>query len=204
MNKTDAKNLLRRRQELLQTHNRLNMNIDDAETWIKEDYEDTRNDISVVLQKMDRKLLQYVKKSTVGKWLLQIKGITVDMAAALITHFDVTGKECAAQFLNFAGLNDFNEDHDKEMSLLMRKIRNSFRDTKDGYYINISKEKYTEHIKNNVNPITAKNRADGHMMRLFIAHLFEEMYREEHDGKLPKRHTDFTKAVIPPEVPYTK
>ena len=56
-----------------------------------------------------------------------------------------------------------------------------------------------------ISKVTATIRADRHMIKVFLSHLFEEMFREEHNGKLPKRSSNNENVVIiEPEVPYTQ
>ena len=64
--------------------------------------------------------------------------------------------------------------------------------------------KLTDFIEDQVGEHTAHNRANRYLLKIFLGHLFEEMYREEHNGELPIRHNDSNKVIIEPEVPYTK
>lgn len=50
----------------------------------------------------------FVQSTEEGRWLLAIKGIGPVLAAGLLGHLDVTDKDYATQFINFAGLNDNN------------------------------------------------------------------------------------------------
>jgi len=50
---------------------------------------------------------------------------------------------------------------------------------------------------------TAHIRADRYTRKIFLSHLFEEMYRVEYNT-LPERYNDANCIIIEPEVPYTK
>jgi hypothetical protein len=252
--KTEAKNLLKRRSELFDNFMKLNNNCDQHE-GLYDIYSCGRKDISGILHKIDSQLLNYVNQSTVGKWLMQIKGMNTHIAASLITYFDVTDKECAAQFISYAGLdgkkphgdigkviyelkhNFINPNHitwtpnTELLKVLDKKNSKSNTDNtekeqpvykgitwpahvtgigrnhlklSDSYYYELSLKKRDELINDGVELATAVLRAERYMMKVFVSHLFEEMYREEYDGQLPYRYNDSDNLIIEPEVPYTK
>ena len=206
MRKTEVKKLLKRRDELLHTHEQLNDSCGDVDNTELIDgiYKNTRNEISDILFNIDIELLEYAKESNVGQWLLKIKGITPHLAAGLLAYFDVKGKECAAQFIRFAGIDDSSKPYNDNVGKIMCDIKNNLTNQEDGLYKELAHNKFTELIKSGIELHTAYNRSNRYMLKIFIGHLFEEMYREEYNGELPLRYNDSDKIIIKPEVPYTK
>ena len=199
--KVEMKNLLKRRSELLHAHSQLENNMQDNET-VNGLYKNGISGISDIIYTIDKQLLEYAKSSPVGEWLLQIKGITPHLAAAVLVYFDIENKECAAQFISYAGLDNKNKPH-SDIGCIVNTIKNNFKSQSDGLYKKIYKEKYLELMQDDIETITAKIRAGRFAMKVFIGHVFEEMYREAHDGKLPNRY-DTDSIIIEPEIPYTK
>lgn len=198
--KTEVKNLLKRRSELLFSHDQLKNNL--YYEGLSNIYKSGRNDISSILYKIDTTLVEYVNRNEVGKWLMQIRGMDLHTAASLIAYFDITDKECAAQFISYAGL-DGKKPH-SDIGKILHMLKSNFIN-EDNYYYKLSVKKATSLIVNEkVDPDTALIRAERYMMKLFISHLFEEMYRVEHDGELPERYNDIDNLIIEPEIPYTK
>jgi len=206
MRKTEVKKLLKRRDELLHTHEELNYSCYDVDntTLVDSIYKNSRNEISNILHNIDIELLNYVKEFVVGRWLLQIKGITPDLAAGLLAYFDVKDKDCAAQFIRFAGIDDSTKPYNNNIGKIMSDVKNNLI-RQDGLYKKLALNKFIDLTKNDgLDVHVAINRSNRYMLKIFIGHLFEEMYREEHDGELPIRYNDFDKIIIEPEVPYTK
>ena len=197
--KLEAKNLLKRRMELFDNYNKLDENC--YKDSLHDIYIDGRKDVSEILYKIDIKLLEYVNQSVVGKWMMQIKGMTPYIAAGLLSYLDISNKVCAAQFISYAGL-DGKKPH-SYIGKIIHDLKHNFCN-ESGYYYKLSVRKGTELVKNNVDPETAFIRSQRYMMKLFISHLFEEMYREEHNGELPERYNDSDNLIIEPEIPYTK
>lgn len=197
--KTELKNLLKRRSELLNNYIKLDENC--YHQGLQDIYSSGRKDISAILYKIDAQLLDYVNQSTIGKWLMQIKGMTFYIAASLIAYFDITNKECAAQFISYAGLDGKKPHSDigKFIYILKDNLLKEY-----GYYYQLAAKKRIELLKDGIDFETIKIRADRYMMKVFVSHLFEEMYREEHNGQLPERYNDSDNLIIEPEVPYTK
>lgn len=208
MNRNEVKQLLRRRDSLLEIYNKLDNdsnNINNSLSTINLS-NNNRNSISNIIYNIDKQLLEYVKESRVGEWLLQIKGITPDIAAGLLAYFDITGKDCAAQFIKYAGSDNYNNPHNNYLRAIMNKISDNFKITSESLYGRLNEDKFIELLngEDEITLQTAHLRADRYMRKVFISHLFEEMYREEHDGKLPERYNDSYSIIIEPEVSYTK
>lgn len=208
MNRNEIKQLIRRRDSLLDLYNKLD---DDSNNVVNSSCtidlsNNSRNSISNIIYNIDKQLLEYCKASHVGKWLLCIKGITPDTAAGLLAYFDVTGKDCSAQFIKYAGCDNCNNPHNNNLRAIMNKISDNFKSTSESLYGRLNEDKFIELLngEDEITLQTAHLRADRYMRKVFISHLFEEMYREEHDGKLPERYNDSYSIIIEPEVPYTK
>lgn len=203
MNKAEIRNLLNRREELCNVYQKLE---NDADSYndMKLMFNSTCNNIYDTIVEIDSKLKTYVLLTPVGEWLLQIKGITPELAAGLLVHFDVKGKECAAQFIKYAGTDNYNNPHNNKIRAIMDKVTDSLK-ANNGLYAKLNEQKFVELFSGNlaIGIHTAHIRADRYMKKVFISHLFEEMYREEY-GKLPNRHDNTDRLIIEPEVPYTK
>ena len=66
------------------------------------------SNISTMEKDIDKCLGLICQNSEVGRWLMQINGVGPAIAASMLAHFDVTGKQYATQFISYAGLNDNN------------------------------------------------------------------------------------------------
>ena len=86
----------------------------------------------------------------------------------------------------------------------MDKIIENFKAEPASLYGKLRYDKFFELLRDDLSIHTAHIRADRYMKKIFISHLFEEMFREEHDGKLPDRYNDAECLIIEPEVPYTR
>ena len=200
--KIEAKNLLKRRYELLVALQQLENNCKHSEK-VNIIYENGKENISNTINDIDKELLIYSKSSPVGEWLLQIKGMLPYMAATLLSYFNIDGKECAAQFISYAGVDTMHKPH-ADIGSTLNLIRDSFKKHPDSLYKKVYRDKYIELLDNKLEVDTARFRANRYMLKTFISHLFEEMYRESHNGELPVRYNDGDAFVIEPEVPYTK
>lgn len=208
MNKTEVKNLLRRRDALLDLHEKLDNDSNDQNNSNNTNgiYKNTRNTISNTLLNIDKQLLKYVKESPVGRWLLQIKGMTPDLAAGLLAYFNIRNKDCAAQFIKYSGADNYTSPHNNNVRKIMDRLKDNFKSEPESWYGRLNEDKFIELLNENpdIELLTAHIRADRYMRKIFISHLFEEMYREEHNGKLPDRYNDSDCIIIEPEIPYTK
>ena len=200
MNKTEVKKLLKRRDTLLKAYLDLGNDICYSDSSI---FKSGRNDTAKILYDMDKGLLRFVKESAVGEWLLQIKGMTPDIAAGLIAYLDVRGKDCSAQFIKYCGVDNRNNPHNNNVSNIMDRLKDNFKSEPNSLYWKLNEDKFYNELKNSTSIETARIRADRYMKKIFISHLFEEMYLEEY-GVLPYRHNDADCIIIEPEVPYTK
>lgn len=201
MNREDIKKLIKRRNSLSKVYTDFNNDVNDGE--LIDIAANNRNDISNMLKDVDQRLLKFVKQSPVGDWLLQVKGMTPDIAAGLLAYFDITGKECAAQFIKYAGADNYNNPHNNTVRDILNKLENNFKYEQHSLYDQLNSMKFNELTSEGMDPIPARIKADRYSRKIFISHLFEEMYREEHLGELPRRYG--TEAnIIEPEVPYTR
>lgn len=205
MRKTEVKKLLKRRQELIIMHHQLDDSCDPEESEkVNKIYKTGRNGIDCIIYDIDLQLLEYSRESTVGRWLLDIKGITPDLACSLLVYFSAKGKNCAAQFISFAGIDNRKRPHNENAYNIIRNTIESFKSYDDSYYNDLRKDKLNELLSDGVDSTIATIRSDRYISKVFISHLFEEMYREENNGKLPRRYEDNDNIIIEPEVPYTK
>ena len=204
MNKAEIRNLLNRREELCNLYEKLE---NDSASYndMKLMFNSTCNNIYDTIVEIDSKLKAYVLSNPVGEWLLQIKGITPELAAGLMVQFNIKGKECAAQFIKYAGTDNYNNPHNNKIRAIMDKVTDSLK-ANDGLYAKLNEQKFVDIFSKNlgITMNTARIRADRFMKKVFISHLFEEMYREEYNGRLPNRYSDDNRIIIEPEVPYTK
>lgn len=207
MDKKEIKDLLKKRNLLVDLYEKFDTdcsskNISEITADI---YKNSRDNIGHSICSIDKQLSEYCYESAVGRWLLKIKGIGPDIAAGLLAYFDITGKQYAAQFIKYAGADNCSCPHNNNVRDLIEQIKIKFKSAQ-GLYGKLREEKFFELIQQeeNISLTTAHIRADRHMMKIFLSHLFEEMYREEHDGKLPDRYNDSDRIILEPEVPYTK
>ena len=208
MNRNEVKNLLKRRDELLKSYTNLDndFNNENNSEDVNGICKNSRDTIGRIIYNIDRQLLRYVKASPVGEWLIQIKGITPDLAAGLLAYFNIKGKEYAAQFIKYAGVDNYNNPHNNNVRQIMDRLKDNFKSEPESWYGRLNDDKFIELLREdpNIELSIAHIRADRYMRKVFISHLFEEMYREEHDGELPERYNDSKCIIIEPEVPYTK
>lgn len=209
MNRDEVKELLKKRDRLFKSYQELESIVRNAENLSNSminDIGNARTNINNALDDIDNQLLKYVKESPVGEWLLQIKGITPDLAAALLAYFDIKNKECANQFISYSGIDNYdNKPHNNDVRNIIDKIGCNFRIEPESLYGRLYKDKIIELLngENEIPLFTIKIRAIRHMQKTFVAHLFDKMYIEEH-GRLPERHNNDDLLIIEPEVPYTK
>ena len=205
MNKNEIKKLIKRRHQLANVFKDFNSDLKEDSTTetLEAIAKNSRNDLGDVLRSIDEQLLVFVKTDPVGVWLLKIKGVTPDIAAGLLSYFNITNKECAAQFISYAGADNYNNPHNNTVRDLLNKLECNFKYEKDSLYNNLNSMKFNSLTANGMDPIVARIKADRYSRKIFISHLFEEMYREEHNGELPRRY-DTEANIIEPEVPYTK
>ena len=208
MDKNEVKTLLKRRDSLLGLCKDLSIDSNDESNTVTVNgiYRNTHIAMSKAVSDIDKQLLRYCKDSPVGGWLLQIKGITPDIAAGLLAYFDIRNKTCAAQFIRYSGVDNFKDPHNNNVRQLMERLKNNFKSNPESLYGKLNKDKFDELINGDdeISQETAHIRADRYMRKIFISHLFEEMYREEHNGSLPDRYNDNDRVIIEPEVPYTR
>ena len=205
MNRTEAKNLLKRREELYELLQKIeNDNSNNLfPVWL---YNISRTNTTNTIINIDKRLSMFVKDSPVGEWLTRIHGITPSLAAGIMAYFNIKDKVCAAQFIKYAGTSSCKNPHSNTVKKLMDQIIYRFKSDPDSLYGRLNDNKFIDLLKEDpdLELETAHIRADRFMLKVFLSHLFEEMYREEHNGKLPDRYNDNTKIIIEPEVPYTK
>jgi hypothetical protein len=203
--KEEVKNLIKRRNGLVEIYKKI---CEDSNNPINSEstvnlYEDSRCHLVRTITGMDLRLREYVEESPVGNWLLQIKGMESYIAAGLLAYFNIKGKDCAAQFIKFAGADNYSNPHNSEVSKLLDNLIYNFKLFDDSAYYLINEDKFIELTNSGIDDTTARIKADRYMRKVFISHLFEEMYREEHDGQAPERHNRDC-IIVEPEVPYTK
>lgn len=187
MVQADAKALLKRRREL--THCR--------GAFIKQTGEPIqyRNSIDELLYKIDTELDDFINHYfyPVGKWLMQIKGVTIEIAAGILAYFSIDEVNCAAQFISFIGLDNHNKPHNRNAREFINMAVNNFITLKEeSYYYRVMMDSFS----------TINERAINYISKVFVAHIFEEMYREEHHCP-PERDDRDGNYIIEPEVPYT-
>ena len=171
--------------------------------------------------------------SSVGQWLLEIKGMTPYLAAMCISLFNVSGKEYALQFLNYCGLSGQSTNFNKKAKAIIEKIGNILSYNGDRYKsifnerLAIENEKnragsysdLAEHYIKNENtsasdvfsfyskgmlpPEHIRHKAKIWMEKIFVSHLFTEMYYSKYH-KLPKKEREGGENIrySEPEVPY--
>ena len=191
------KNILKRRDKILAlakeiTSSSINSGTDKNDAYY---LDNMLNDIDIELSK-------YLN-NPVAEWLLQIKGVTIDIAAGLLAYFNIEGKTRAAQFIKYAGSDNHGDPHSNSVRKIMERLSDSLK-SQDALYSKLNKQMFSSLLNEGINPITARIRADRYMKKVFISHLFEEMYREQHNGELPERYNDDNRIIIEPEVQYTR
>ena len=207
MNRYEVKKILKTRKEMQEICEQMK---DDVSIAVETEslmniYDKAISSLEDSIEKIDILLLDYCKASAVGVWLLKIKGMTLEIAAGLLAYYDVKNKECAAQFIQYAGVGNISQAHNDEVRKILDKLNNNFQKNQESFYANLRHDKYKELIENgHVDKIKASIKADRYVLKVFVSHLFEEMFREEHNGMLPKRNSDIENVLIEPEVPYTR
>lgn len=205
MNKAEIRNLLKRREELsdicakMQEDCMDNNNSPETNTI----YRDSLHGILCSIYSIDNQLKEYVERNPVGSWLLQIRGMSQHNAAGLLAYFNIEGKDCAAQFIKYSGADNCNSPHNNNVRSIMDEISTNFKSEIGSLYGKLYEDKLFELLGKDLELSLAKLRADRFMRKVFISHLFEEMYREKYNT-LPNRHTDTNRLIIEPEVPYTR
>ena len=190
--KTEIKKILKRREKLLELVIASNGDISKRNSEL----------LNSMLADIDNELSEYVK-TPVGEWLLQIKGVTISTAAGLLAYFDIKGKTRAAQFIKYSGADNSGNSYSTAVRKIMNQLSEELKEAR-GLYYKLNDDKFFELLAQKVSVTTAHIRADRYMKKVFISHLFEEMYREEHKGELPERYNDESCIIIPPEVQYTR
>ena len=207
MNRYEVKKILKTRNEMQEICEQMK---DDVSIAVETEsliniYDKAIFSLEDSIEKIDILLLDYCEASPVGVWLLKIKGMTLEIAAGLLAYYDVKNKECAAQFIQYAGVGNISQAHNDEVRKILDKLNNNFQKNQESFYANLRHDKYKELIENgHVDKIKASIKADRYVLKVFVSHLFEEMFREEHNGMLPKRNSDIENVLIEPEVPYTR
>lgn len=207
MNCKDAKNLLKLRDSIVVIKQKLES--DTLGKYMEQDlfylYQMGLFNINKLINEIDEKCLAWCEESSVGEWLLRINGITPDLALGLLAYFNVKGKECASQFIKYAGADNTSNPHNSVVAEIIEKIKINFKSHPNSLYRLLWERKYKELLQDvNLNMNTIQLRADRYLQKVFISHLFEEMYREEHNGMPPERHNYDNRMIIEPEVPYTR
>lgn len=207
MDRYEVKKILKTRNNIIEICERMK---DDMSIAIESDeiisiYDNSISRLEESIEKIDALLLNYCELSPVGIWLLEIKGMTIDIAAGLLAYYDVKDKECAAQFIQYAGVANINQAHNNEVRKILDRLNDNFLKEPKSFYASLRRDKYKEWMQiEEENKVKANIKADRYVLKVFLSHLFEEMFREEHNGMLPKRNANSDNIVIEPEVPYTK
>ena len=176
--------------------------------------------------------------SSVGQWLLKIKGMTPYLSAMCISLFNVSGKEYALQFLNrikeqvMAILNDSNPFNKKAKAIIEKignilsyngdRYKNIFNErlaienekNKAGSYSDLAEhyikndntsaaDVFSFYSKGMLPPEHIRHKAKIWMEKVFVSHLFTEMYYSKYH-KLPKKEREGGENIrySEPEVPY--
>lgn len=207
MDRYEIKKILKTRNNMIEMCERIK---DDMSIAIESDeiisiYDNAVSGLGESIDKIDAILLNYCESSPVGIWLLKIKGMTIDIAAGLLAYYDVRDKECAAQFIQYAGVSNINQAHNDEVRKILDRLNDNFQKDLKSFYASLRWAKYNEWMQSGEeNKVKAHIKADRYVLKVFLSHLFEEMFREEHNGMLPKRNSNSNSIIIEPEVPYTK
>lgn len=146
-----------------------------------------------------------LEQYSVGNWLLKIKGMTPTLATELFLRLEIEGKDCATQFLNYCGINNNDANYNKQLKPVVDRIGFIFAEYSgsDSLYSNLYKErlKYEESRSDDYDPEYCRSKARRWTEKIFICHLFTEMYYSYH-GTFPER-SENSKYNIP-EVEYIK
>ena len=182
-----VKKILKRRKELVESRVAFSKQSEEAISKIY------RN-IDIIIYDIDIELDKFVNNSNIGKWLLQIKGMSVDIVAGILAYFSVDEIDCAAQFISFVGLYDNNKPHNKTAREFINMAVSNFISLKDeSYYYKIMCKSFNE----------INERAINYISKIFVAHIFEKMYLEAHHHPPEKDGRDGN-YVVEPEIPYTR
>jgi len=195
MNKEIVKNILKRRSEVVNIYGKMcedNTNI----------FRYPKKLTVLILADFDKKLANEVYGEQVGVWLCQIKGITVDIAAGILAYFDVTGKDRAAQFISYAGIDNPSKPHNKNAEEVIMQAVSAFESCGSSLYGRIMEQKYEDYVEEGFGPSDAKMKAVRYIAKVFIAHVFDAMYAYSNNGRLPERYDSEDAVNIEPEVPF--
>lgn len=200
----DIKNMIRKRKELAYMHFSLQNSVDGEPTAIPSKiYRKGRKNIDELIYNIDMELNKYVTEREVGTWLLQIKGIDLQLAAGLLAYFDASGKSTAAQFIRYAGVSNMNAPHNNEAGEIVDEFIKRVLTIPESLYYSIYYTRYNIDVSKGYEPAHAAVRALRYVKKIFLAHLFEEMYRVEYN-KSPARSGESSNLIVEPEVPYTR
>lgn len=200
----DIKNMIRRRKELAYMHFSFQNSVDGEPSAIPSKiYKKGRKNIDELIYNIDLELHKYITEREAGIWLLQIKGMDLQLAAGFLAYFDAVGKSTAAQFIKYAGVNNMSAPHNNEAADILDEFMKRILSIQDSLYFDIYTTKYNIDISKGYEPSHAAVRALRYTKKVFLAHLFEEMYRVE-NNEPPVRTGESSNVVIEPEIPYTR
>lgn len=200
----DIKNMIRKRKELAYMHFSFQNSVDGEPSAIPSKiYKKGRKNIDELIYNIDLELHKYVTEREAGVWLLQIKGMDLQLAAGFLAYFDAAGKSTAAQFIRYAGVSNMNAPHNNEASEILDEFMKRILNMPESLYFGIYTTRYNIDISKGFEPGHAAVRALRYTKKVFLAHLFEEMYRVEYNNP-PVRSGDSSNVKIDPEIPYTR
>lgn len=200
----DIKNMIRKRKELAYMHFSFQNSVDGEPSAIPSKiYKKGRKNIDELIYNIDLELHKYVTEREAGIWLLQIKGMDLQLAAGFLAYFDATGKSTAAQFIRYAGVSNMNAPHNNEASGILDEFMERVLKIPESLYFGIYTTRCNIDISKGFEPAHAAVRALRYTKKVFLAHLFEEMYRVEYNNP-PVRSGDSSNVEIDPEVPYSR
>ena len=131
MNEKDIKNLLVSRNSLVELQEKFNKYYTCSGNPL---YKQFIQGVRDLITKLDEELLEYVNKYATGSWLMLIRGMTVDIAAGILIYFDIKGKECAAQFIKYAGADNNKFQHNSNLRILLNNLMENFKNTPESLY----------------------------------------------------------------------
>ena len=164
--------------------------------------EDTRHtilgvfkDANNITNKLDTCLEELCSMIPTGVWLQKIPELEIYDVAKLLTVFDVENRAYASQFMSYAGLSNDKSPYNSKVRRYISELGNIFTYT-PGFYCEIITNRYNRLIEEvgeeNMNDDLFDillNKAKRYGMKIFLAHLFEQMYREKYHEEPNRRIT---------------
>lgn len=151
------------------------------------------------ISEISSKLMEEIDRQEEVSWFRSIGLRDIDIAG-ILAYFSVTSeKDCAAKFISFVGLDKPKPHNNDARRVIVYAVKELLKG--DNVYSRVYYEE-AQKACNSYSPTHAHARAERAVQKIFISHIFEEMYGVLYKN-YPERWHDNSAVIIPPDVPYT-